>query len=811
MIPGLDFTATFESTSLRMTQVRQTDESRCTSPFLTATLISLLVSASSCGQPQPLPEREGSMYRLLEDSSELVPADRQVERLVGVRIERTDRDSPPVTGVGSGGTLVTLVRPMGRSEDPKDFLPAFVVRGAGEKSITYQAPFDRDRATTVTAFISCYGDGLERARVALLGEDGAVAERTEWSEFERRREPRVLEFSLSEPERKGQVMGGVVLEFEGRGAHGGVIALDVLASPVGAAMPQVGVSPAVVVAGDQSRTAAGLIEGSVWRADFQTPGDSRVHLSMHWPFAVRRGGDRPTITIRATGSVGSLEEQTRVPAAARDRWVDLEVDLTALGEGSASIELEVSDGGDPGRVAGVLLGDAVITSPSASAPTVLLITSDTHRADHLGVAFTRPMVDTPALNALAERGFYFTDCQSTTNVTNPSHISVMTGIHPRDHQIVDNTTVLSSQVDTLAEAFQRAGYRTFASISTQHLGPNQSGLGQGFDRFNSTEDFKRRGEESVENVEDWIKEARGEPVFAWIHLFDAHAPYEPPGGLNSAYYAGDDPRDPSRTLAIGGVEVPHWVAREKITDVDYVNALYRGEIDGIDASLRGLLALPRMESAWIAFTSDHGESLGTKGVWWDHAGLYLPNLQVPMILAGPGIDARRVELPVQQIDVGRTLLGLAEIDVEFPGRDLIQLVEDEPGDEPRYSIAAHGLQAGISVGDWYLSLDLRSFQAAKFGEPWEKGRVQLFDRRNGVDSSEDVLNQHPKRAKAMRAALVDWLGRGTSGGLGSAVDLSAQAAANLEELGYGGYTERSESTWWSEADVDEAWLAPFKD
>ena len=59
---------------------------------------------------------------------------------------------------------------------------------------------------------------------------------------------------------------------------------------------------------------------------------------------------------------------------------------------------------------------------------------------------------------------------------------------------------------------------------------------------------------------------------------------------------------------------------------------------------------------------------------------------------------------------------------------------------------------------------LRSFQAAKFGEPWEKGRVQLFDRRNGVDSSEDVLNQHPKRAKAMRAALVDWLGRGTLGG-----------------------------------------------
>jgi len=793
--------------------VRRPEDPSPSRARLKAALLTLAAAVSGCGggQPADAPEAAGALFRLLESAAEAAPADRAVERLMGVRIERKDRKNPPVTGIGTGGTLVTLVRPLGRSEDQKDFLPAFVVRGQGAKAITYKEDFERDAATTVTAFISCYGEGTERARVALLDQDGKAVERTEWTQFDRRREPRVLEFPLAEPARRGQTMSGVALEFEGRGAHGALIAMDVLRSPVGAAMPEVGVAPAVFVAGDQSRTSAGLVEGSAWSAGFETPGRSRIHLSLHWPFAVRRGGERPEVTVRAVGPAGRVEERFRIPVEAEEGWVDMDLDLGAIGEGAATLELEVDDGGDDGRTAAVLLGDAVITSPSSAARTVLLITSDTHRADHLGVAFTRPMVDTPALNALAERGLYFTDCQSTTNVTNPSHVSVMTGIHPRDHQIVDNTTVLSSQVETLAEAFQGAGYRTFAAISTQHLGPNQSGLGQGFDRFDATEDFKRRGEEAIESVRDWIVESEGEPVFAWIHIFDAHAPYEPPGGVSAEYYSGGDPRDPAKNLGVGDVEVPSWIVREKYTDADYISALYRGEVDGIDASLRDLLELPRMRESWVAFTSDHGESLGTKGIWWDHAGLYLPNLQVPLIVAGPGVEAKRVDLAVQQVDVGRTLLGLAGVETEFPGRDLVEVVREEPGDEPRFSISAHGLQAGISAGDWYLSLDLRSFVSRKVAEPWEKGRVQLFDRRNGVDDSTDVREQHPDRARALRAALIEWLGRGTSAGLGSAVDLSAQAAANLEELGYGGYTERSDSTWWSEEGVDEAWLSPFED
>ena len=99
------------------------------------------------------------------------------------------------------------------------------------------------------------------------------------------------------------------------------------------------------------------------------------------------------------GPAGRVEERFRIPVEAEEGWVDMDLDLGAIGEGAATLELEVDDGGDDGRTAAVLLGDAVITSPSSAARWVSDVMRSTVRADHLGVAFTRPMVDTPALQA----------------------------------------------------------------------------------------------------------------------------------------------------------------------------------------------------------------------------------------------------------------------------------------------------------------------------------------------------------------------------------------------------------------------------
>lgn len=764
------------------------------------------VSGCSDSSTDSVDHGPGSLLRILDVAVEESPADREIEVLFEHRVELAPVNKQPLRGESTNGSLITRVRPFGVSEDPADFLPAFVVRGQGPKSITVPGAYERSELTSIVAMVSCYGDGTERARVQLLDSDMEVTEESEWIEFEQRREPRVLSFDVAQPTLSPAPMAGIRLEFEGRGGHGALVGMELQNGPVGSLLPRVG-EAASFAAKDQSRTAAGLVEGAPWTAPFRSTGASRLHLSLHWPFAVRRGGERPTIVVRAEGPGGDTEVRKRLPRSAESEWHDVDVDLGKIGTGDSTLSIAVEDG-DDGRTAAALVGDAVLVSPQRDVSTILVITSDTHRADHLGVASPTMRIDTPAIDGLAQRGIYFSDCQSTTNVTNPSHIAIMTGIHPRDTQIINNKTALTSSVATLAEHFQDAGYRTFGAISTQHLGPAQSGLGQGFDRFESTEEFKRRGQEAIKTVERWVREADGEPVFAWIHVFDAHAPYEPSPSKVRPYYSGN-PRDSRRTIDLDGAAVPGWIRGEKITDREYVNALYRGEIDTVDESLRDLLDMERVRNGYVALTADHGESLGTKGIWWNHVGLYLPNLQVPLVLAGPGIEPLRTDAAVQNIDLGRTLLDLAGIEAEFPGRNLVEVALDDPGDEPRFAVSAHGLQASVTSGDWLLVLDLRSYSKDKASEINEKGRVQLFDRRAGVNTEDDVMPDNLERARLMRAALLDWLGRAEGGGLGSAVALSAAATANLEALGYGGFSDRSEAVWWSEDDVESKWLEPF--
>ena len=109
--------------------------------------------------------------------------------------------------------------------------------------------------------------------------------------------------------------------------------------------------------------------------------------------------------------------------------------------------------------------------------------------------------------------------------------------------------VLSDENTTLAEVLSANGYRTSAEIATQVIGEHTQ-LGQGFDRYHDLEfqDIQRKtihvqdGEEerAVEVDEreadditrfglQFIKENRNEKFFLWLHYFDAHQPYSPPG------------------------------------------------------------------------------------------------------------------------------------------------------------------------------------------------------------------------------------------------------------------------------------------
>ncbi|MBN2799771.1 MAG: sulfatase-like hydrolase/transferase [Deltaproteobacteria bacterium] len=290
---------------------------------------------------------------------------------------------------------------------------------------------------------------------------------------------------------------------------------------------------------------------------------------------------------------------------------------------------------------------------------VLLVTLDTTRADHLG-CYGYVLADTPTEDRLAAEGTRYARAYATSPLTIPSHSSVMTGRYPPSHGVRDNGDfILSDDAVTLAERFRDAGYDT-AAVTSAFPTRARWGFGQGFrtyhdplDRLPTQLDWKdqRTATEVVDDALGVLDQLRG-PSFVWVHFFDAHWPYEPPEPYLSAH-----PRAP-----------------------------YDGEIAYASHELGRLVEAwdRRFPRSVIAVTGDHGEGLGDGGEQTHGFLLHDGTLHVPLILRGEGVAAGQVEhRPVSHVDIAPTLLHLAglPLDDELQGHDLRQGGSERPYSE----------------------------------------------------------------------------------------------------------------------------------
>jgi len=281
-------------------------------------------------------------------------------------------------------------------------------------------------------------------------------------------------------------------------------------------------------------------------------------------------------------------------------------------------------------VALALVGCSQENLPDGERPAILLITLDTTRADHLGIESSS--VKTPYLEALAERGLYFTQAYSTTPTTLPSHTSMLTGLYPTDHGIRENGRRVGGQLKLLATRLKGLGYHTAAFVSGFPLA-QQFGLARGFDKYDDafTGNANERSAALTTNAVLEYLELAQAADFLWVHYFDAHAPYEAPEPFRSQY-----PDSP-----------------------------YSGELAFMDAEVGRLLAAfearfsdrPRK----ILVVGDHGEGLGDHGEALHGNLLYQGTLRVPLIIAGDGITPGNVDHAVSVRQVFDTILEWAGV------------------------------------------------------------------------------------------------------------------------------------------------------
>lgn len=281
---------------------------------------------------------------------------------------------------------------------------------------------------------------------------------------------------------------------------------------------------------------------------------------------------------------------------------------------------------------------------------VVLITLDTLRADHLR-CYGYQGVETPTLDGLATEGVRFVDAVTSVPMTLPSHCTIFTGMYPPRHGVRDNGTYrLVASTETLAERLNSAGYATAAFVGSFVL-DKRYGLDQGFDVYNDESTSttprpgmpsgvpERTGDAVVDSAIRWLDEydaARPRrPFFMWVHLFDAHTPYEPP--------------EPFKTR--------------------YATNPYDGEIAFADAQvgrlLRRLGELKLLEKAIVVAVGDHGEGLGEHNETTHSFLIYESTMRVPLIFWSPPVIPKGQVVDdrlVATVDVMPTLLDLLGLD-----------------------------------------------------------------------------------------------------------------------------------------------------
>lgn len=320
---------------------------------------------------------------------------------------------------------------------------------------------------------------------------------------------------------------------------------------------------------------------------------------------------------------------------------------------------------------------AQLSANNKSTDTILLITLDTTRTDHLS-AYNYPKTTTPFLNKLVKNGVRFDRAYAPMSTTAPSHATILSSLYPIQHRIVKNGLKMPADITTMPELLKQAGYKTAAFVSTnRHFGTSR--IAQGFEHYNDPEPNEQRiaindgsdsyniryrpGKKTVKKAKKWlIQQDDSKKNFIWLHLFDPHAPY-----VNRMKYR----KAMTRNTKSG---VKEWV--DYIHKNHHLNLLskkskknnYLDRHRNYDAEIRYMDKAVKMfvqfvystidKNPLIVVAGDHGEGLGSHN-WWQHGkNIYNEQIRIPLIINFPDNQyaGEKVDKAVELNDVMPTIL-----------------------------------------------------------------------------------------------------------------------------------------------------------
>src|SRR6185437_7498756 len=393
-------------------------------------------------------------------------------------------------------------------------------------------------------------------------------------------------------------------------------------------------------------------------------------------------------------------------------------------------------------------------------PSVILISVDTLRADHLS-SYGYKALQTPTIDSLAQGGTLFLQISSQVPLTFPSHVSLLTSKYPFSSGVVDNSQILPPHATTLATVLKSHGYRTGAFVGSFVL-DRRFGLGEGFDVYDSPfqvnsaapvelENLKRPAEQVISSAEAWLNQGSGKPFFLFLHLFDLHTPYQIPPGKSERFKVSYD------------------------SELSYVD-------EQLHKFLSFLNAKQIFDNTLVVFLADHGESLGEHGETTHGYFIYQSTLHVPLIFHCPARKAHQTRLVHSSaglIDVAPTILDALNLPVPdtFEGRSLMNEVQGEfKSDREVYSESLYPA----------LHYQCSALQSMRIGQYQyiQAPRPELYDLEDDPLERVNLYAKKPALAATLREKLRNIQARFSAAGAAAQPAMDPKVAEELRSLGY---------------------------
>jgi arylsulfatase A-like enzyme len=327
---------------------------------------------------------------------------------------------------------------------------------------------------------------------------------------------------------------------------------------------------------------------------------------------------------------------------------------------------------------------------------IILISLDTTRADRLS-CYGHSRTTSLHIDHVAAGGAVFTDFYSPHIPTFPGHTTMMTGRDVYAHQVTSQsaTPELSPGIPTLAELLSARGWFTAAADNLGRWFQRGFQQHEGYAWDTGAKDAWRKGEAVTAAALKVVNAAAAQdkPFFLFLHYWDPHTPYLPPAPFSRMFYEGDEYDPVNRSMdPVWAFENFKWYFHEwmpNVTDIEFPKAQYDAEIAYMDACLAHVFTrldeLRLTDDTLLVMTADHGEELDEHGCWFDHHGLYEPNVRIPLIMRLPGRIPAGLRLPgfARTTDIMPTLLdyaGLLDSALKLDGVSLRPVIE-APGSE----------------------------------------------------------------------------------------------------------------------------------